>query len=629
MIIRNKTVITYDIEIFPNVFHCVCKDTESGKIYLFEISNRKNQLKELVDFFGNSNFMFCGYNNKHYDDVIMNYIINLFSVIQNKTVKIITESLFKLSQTIITSEEGDINRFKKWKYLQYFYSMDLLTMQFSKKLRVGLKSMQVTMHYKNVQEYEGDFNDWLPDSEIDSMIKYNINDVDSTTELLNLLKSDIDLREFIKKEYGIDALSMDGVKIGETLLLNKYCELTNFNKRYVESLRSPMDYVELRDVILPTINYKNQILQDVLEDMKKQVVYTKERKGYEKKFVLSDTCYSIGVGGIHSLHSPRIFTPEPGEYIGHSDVASMYPSFIIQYEWIPQHLGKDFWQVYKNVYDERINAKHTGQKQKNLVLKLALNAVTGKMQEETSWLYDPLQVFKIRINGQLVLLMLADRLIELGCKIVQVNTDGVVYIAKKDNKLKVQEAISEIEQLTRLNFETDQYEAFYQYAGNDYFGIIDGFSQSRDEKLIEKKGMFITNTNLGKGLAPVIIPKAVINYFITKQPVSEFIKNSTDIRDFLMSQRCDKKFKVVHGKTPVQRINRFYAATNDYSLYKISPEGKETNMLTKSGVTILNTLDDKPITDRHLNYMYYISEAKKIIHAFEHRQLDLFGDPTW
>ena len=627
MIIRNSVVIVYDIEIFPNVFHCTCKDTETNKLYFFEISNRKNQLTELVDFFFFKNTgdkMFCGYNNKHYDDVIINYLIDFYYKMDSLSYLKICNSLFNLSSTIVTSEEGDTSKFKRWKYAKYFYSMDLLTMLFSSKLRVGLKEMQVTMHYKNVEEYSGDFSQFLPDSEIDNMIEYNINDVESTTELLNRLKDDVQLRLFIEKEYGIDALSMDSVKFGETLLLKKYCEETRLSEQYVKTLRSPMDYIPLKDVILPFISYKNPKLQDVLEDMKSKVVYSKERKGYEKKFVLSNVRYSIGVGGIHSLHTPRIFVPNDNEFIGHSDVASMYPSFIIKYKWIPRHLGKEFWQVYSQIYKERIEAKHSGQKLKNLALKLTLNSVTGKMQQETSWMYDPFSVFKIRINGQLILLMLVDRLLELNCKIVQVNTDGVMYIAQKTQREAVQEAISEVEQLTQLTFESDDYEAFYQYAGNDYFGVEKGYSQSHDPKLIEKKGMFITDPRLGKGLAPAIIPKAVINYFLTKQPTSEYIKNSKNIEDFLMYQRVDKKFKVLHGDVPIQRINRFYASTNDYSLFKVDPTGKVANMLTKSGVTILNKMNDIPIEGRHLNYQYYIGEANKIISEFVYQQLELF-----
>ena len=624
MLIREEVVVVYDIEIFPNCFHCCCKDTETDDIYKFEISERKNMLEEMINFFRQPKTIFCGYNNHHYDDVVMNYIIDYQNILTGLPYWRICQSLFNLSQTIVEDEEGSREKLKRWKYAHYFHSMDLLTMQFSQKLRVGLKTMQVTMHYKNVQEYDGDFNLFLPSTEIDKMIAYNINDVESTTELLNRLKDQVELRLFIEKEHGIDCLSMDSVKMAETFLLEKYSEKSGIPKNVIKEMRSPMDYIPLKDVILPFIKYKNPKLQVVLEDMKKQIVYSKERKGYEKKFVLSNVVYSIGVGGIHSIHTPKIFLPKEDEYIGHSDVASMYPSLLIEYGWGPRHLGKLFCDLFAGLKEERLEAKHTGQTVKNLFLKIVLNSPTGKMQQEVSWMYDPFNVFKIRINGQLILLMMVDRLLELGCEIIQVNTDGVVYRAKKALRSRVQKVTREVESITRLTFEDDEYEAFYQYAINDYFGVIKGYSETHNPKLIEKKGMFITDTKLGKGLAPVVIPKAVINYFLTKQPVSEFIEKDKDIRDFLMTQNVDKKFKVVHGDTQVQRINRFYASANGYYLFKQSEDGSLEHMLKKSGVTILNKFDDTPIEDRKINYRYYISEARKIISDFTEQQLELF-----
>lgn len=635
MEIKNKNVVVYDVEIFPNTFHCCCKDTRDGKIYKFEISERKNQVKDLVDMFLTKGIIFCGYNNHHYDDVIINYIICYKEILTDLPYWRICQSLFNLSQTIVEDEEGSREKISKWKYANYFDSMDLLTMQFSQKLRVGLKTMQVTMHYKNVQEYDGDFEKPLPVDQIDSMVEYNINDVESTTELLNQLKGQIELRLFIEQEHGINCLSMDSVKMAETFLLEKYSEKSGIPKSVIKEMRSPMDYIPLKDVILPFINYKHPKLQEVLDDMKKQVVYSKERKGYENKFIINGVKYSIGVGGIHSIHTPKIFIPKEDEFIGHADVASMYPSLLIGYQWGPRHLGKLFCDLFAGLKAERLEAKHTGQKLKNDFLKIVLNSPTGKMQQEVSWMYDPFNVFKIRINGQLILLMLVDRLLDLGCEIIQVNTDGVVYRAKNALKSQITEAIKQVENITRLEFETDEYKAFYQYAINDYFGVLE------DDK-IEEKGMFITKTKLGKGLSPVVIPKAVIAYFTQGTPVTEFIEKDDNIRDFLMSQAVDKKFKVVHGDKPIQRINRFYASTNGPYLYKVKknedpghkigqwgeeydvPEESWFNMLTKSGVTILNKFDDLTIKDRKINYSYYISEANKIISDFTEQQLLLF-----
>ena len=633
MVIHNKTVMIYDIEVFPNTFHCVLLNTDNEKLYKFEISERKNQIRELVQFFTNPKYLLCGYNNKHYDDVVINYIIDYIDIMLCKSIYDVTLSLFNLSQTIINLEDGNISKIKRWKYANYFESMDLLTMMFSSKLRVGLKSMQITMQYQNVQEYSGDFGSFLPKDKIDEMISYNINDVKSTYSLFNYLvkNGDIDLRLFIEQEYGFNALSMDSVKFGETLIAKKVCEELHINKRQLEQMRSPMDNIPLKDVILPFIRYKNPKFQEALEDMKKQVVSSKNKKpgekNYENKFVVSGVRYSIGVGGIHSLNEPRIYVPKEDEYLGHLDVASMYPSFIVRYGWFPRHLGKAGLAVYTQIYHERIQAKHSGQKQKNLALKLTLNSVTGKMQQETSWMYDPFSVFKIRINGQLILLMLADLLLQHSCEIVQVNTDGVMFIAKKAYKDAIMESVAKLEQLTKLSFEADSYEAFYQFAVNDYFGVVDGFSQSRNPKLIEKKGMFITEPVLGKGLAPTIIPEAVINYFVYNIPVEDTIRNCDDIRKFLMSQRVDKKFKVEYDDKYIQRINRWYASTNGCYLYTVDESKtpvKYSNLLKKSGVTILNYIDDISTKNRKINYPYYISEARKIIDQLVCRQLDLF-----
>jgi len=63
---------------------------------------------------------------------------------------------------------------------------------------------------------------------------------------------------------------------------------------------------------------------------------------------------------------------------------SLYPSLLISYEFYPQHLGVEFLNVYKKIREERIEAKHNGNKVKNETLKLALNSATGNMQSEYS-----------------------------------------------------------------------------------------------------------------------------------------------------------------------------------------------------------------------------------------------------
>lgn len=648
MIIRDKIVYVYDIEVFPNVFHCTVKNTETGELHKFEISCRRNQLDELVEFFHtvntkytfgdlyttdiklDTNILFCGYNNLHYDNAIINYIIDCYNIMKYKGYRDICKSVFNLSKVITTSSEDDNSAWRKWKYMICFDSFDILTMLYSNKLRVGLKEIQVTMQYKNVQEFVADWQADLPENQIDSMIDYNINDVNSTEELLNRCKKDIDLRIAIEDEYGVRVLSKDGVNIGMKILTQKYLEKTGQTWWDIKDLRSPMSVIPLNSVILPFIKYDSPILTRVLNDMKSQIV-SPGRKGYENKFVFEGLQYSVGVGGIHSVNKPEIIIPKEDEMLIDIDVASLYPSMLIEYEFYPKHLGPEFLEVYKQIKDERIEAKHNGNKVKNETLKLALNGLSGNLQNEHNFCYSPFAVMQIRINGQLLLLMLAEKLTQLGCRIVQANTDGLFVLLKKDVYSKVNNVCREWEQLTRLTLEEERFKAMYQYAINDYFAITE------DDK-VKEKGMFITTVKLGKGLTPKIIPKAVINFFKNGVPVEETIKGCKDIRDFLMSEKTGKQWHVEYNNKEQQRTNRFYASTNGAYLWKwkekdtnrfdisipCPTEKQYQNMLTASGVTLLNYLDDKPIEERKINYRYYIMEAYKIIRELKPLQMSLW-----
>jgi hypothetical protein len=658
MIIQGKIVYVYDIEVFQNIFHCSVKNTETNNIYKFEISERKNQLRELVKFFKQvdkyitwgdyyttninipANVIFCGYNNLHYDNPIINYIIEYEDKLMQYNIPTICSSIFNLSKTITTSSEDNIDAWKHWKYQIWFDTFDILTMLYSNKLRVGLKEIQVTMQYPNVQEFVCDWTKPLPLEDFDSMIDYNINDIESTSELLNRCKKDVDLRIAIEDEYGVRVLSKDGVNIGMKILTQKYLEKTGLTWWDIKDLRSPMSVIPLKDVILPFIKYDSPILQRVLEDMKNQIV-SPGRKGYENKFVFNNLRYSVGVGGIHSVNSPEIIIPRDDEMLIDIDVASLYPSMLIEYEFYPRHLGKEFLEVYKQIKDERIEAKHNGDKVKNETLKLALNGLSGNLQNEHNFCYSPFAVMQIRINGQLLLLMLAEKLTQIGCRIVQANTDGLFVLLKKDAYSKVNSICREWEQLTKLTLEEDRFKAMYQYAINDYFAIT-------EDNKVKEKGMFITAVKLGKGLTPKIIPKAVISFFKDGIPVEDTIKNCTDIRDFLMSEKTGKQWHVEYMNEEQQRTNRFYASTNGGYLWKWKDTGHKEdeiityiepyvgerkykasarqyqNMLTASGVTLLNKFDNKPIEERKINYRYYIMEAYKIIRDLKPLQLSLW-----
>jgi hypothetical protein len=626
MIIQDKIVLVYDIEVFPNVFSCTVKNTENGEVLIFELSHRtKDCLEEanrMVKLFTNEEYLFCGYNNIHYDNPIMNFFIANINSIPNDYQRICS-TIHKLSQTIVTSETAE--SWKQWKYANNFATLDLLTMLFSQKLRVGLKEMQVTMQFHNVQEYEGNFNDYLPDEEIPKMLGYNLNDVDSTEELLNKCKADIDLRIGIQKEFGVDVLSKDGMSIGTEILKVKYLEKTHKTWWDIKDLRSPCDIIDLNEVIFPFIEYETPVLQELLTEMKQQKV-SPGRKGYEKHFLLDNVEVTVGVGGIHTKNEPEKIIPRENELLLDSDVNSLYPSLIIAYELVPKHLGKEFLEIYSKVREDRLQAKRNGDTVKNLTYKLSLNGASGNFQNAYSWMYDPIAVMKVRINGQLLLLKLTEMLLKIGANMKQLNTDGILYTIPKS--VDYQSVLKQWEDLTKLTLETEEYEAFYQYAINDYIAIGKGYKETHDKKLIKQKGLFITKVSLGKGMQPMIIPEALNRYFADGIPIETTVKECKDINKFITYQKVDKKFDIEYNNKLISHINRYYVSTDGPYLYKCVVEDgvrtNYTNMLTASGVTIVNNLDEITEFPNNVNYRYYIGQCNKILEPFNHRQLTLF-----
>ena len=110
MIINDKIVQVFDIEVFHNVFSCTLKDTETKKVTVFELSHRKEDIAKetahMVKLFLDKQYLFCGYNNIHYDNPIINFIVENINSIPNNYQKV-CDRLYRLSRLIVTSESSE------------------------------------------------------------------------------------------------------------------------------------------------------------------------------------------------------------------------------------------------------------------------------------------------------------------------------------------------------------------------------------------------------------------------------------------------------------------------------------------------------------------------------------------
>lgn len=383
MKIRGKTVFVYDIEVFPNLFTLAIKNSETKEKKFFEVSERQNDLYKIASLFDCKGAIFCGFNCIHYDNCLINYILLNYNELIVKPVWDITKELKEISDKLIEVKDWKFTPLSKYKYANLFKTLDLLTLMFSSKLRIGLKELQVTMNFPNVKEFEGDFNSKVQLTDIESVKFYNYNDVDSTDELLTRLEDDIKLRLAIEDEYKIDALNKDGVNLGMEIIKQRYLQETGLEWKDIKDLRSPCNYLCLKDIIFDFIEFKTPVLQSLLTEIKGLCIDPNDNS-FERQFYIGNTKHTLSLGGAHSVNTPEIFELEPDELLIDYDVTSMYPSIILEHRVYPEHLGEAFLKVYGKIRSDRVQAKRDGNKIVDATLKLALNGLTGNFQSPYS-----------------------------------------------------------------------------------------------------------------------------------------------------------------------------------------------------------------------------------------------------
>lgn len=132
--------------------------------------------------------------------------------------------------------------------------------------------------------------------------------------------------------------------------------------------------------------------------------------------------------------------------------------------------------------------------------------------------------------------------------------------------------------------------------------------------------------DLKKGYDMPIVAEAVVNYFLYKIPVMDTLYKAKNILDFCKTQNIGKQFHVeetiVENGNIVRRVSqrncRFYVSNNGTIIEKVNPLANIRNKLCAGyKCTILNSLDDKDISLRDINYQYYFNEAMKIINPIK------------
>lgn len=472
------------------------------------------------------------------------------------------------------------------------------------------------------------------------MKHYNKNDVFIVCEIIRLFIDEIRLRYNLSKTYEVDLMNSSRSNIANILFKKFYSDFSGLRPEQWTGKKTERTTMSFKRVIFDNVSFKTKSMQDYLERIRKTVVTSVSKDSFQENIVIGKLTYTMATGGLHSQDPPRklvskleyndikdddiwnTLTENSFIYV-HFDIASFYPSLMGAYRIAPEHLDTGvFTKLINWLKNTRVEAKHSKEEfidgiPKDLLaqaLKIVINSIYGKLGDENSDICDRLAVLKVTINGQLFVLMLCEELEMNGIEVVSANTDGIVVKLYKKDKPKFDEITNNWLKVTKLGADSELYSHYINRDINNYE------ARELDGK-ITYKGDFnpkLYIEDLQKGYNQPIVAQAVENYFLYDKPVLETLYEATDILDFCKTQNIGRQFHVEFNTgintQQLQRNVRFYVSKSGGILCKVNNATKGINNLCAGyRVKILNTLDDKTITERDIDYEYYYNEVYKII----------------
>ncbi len=218
-----------------------------------------------------------------------------------------------------------------------------------------------------------------------------------------------------------------------------------------------------------------------------------------------------------------------------------------------------------------------------------------------------------------------------GFDVLSLNTDGLEVIVPNDSIDIYLRLVKEVEDKFNVQFEREKYKSIVYSSVNDYIATLENGQ-------LKKKGMFVTQPELGNSSDFLIIPKLLEQYFIKGISPEDAIHKEYSIFDFCASQKVDRSYTVEWNDIKQQRLNRYYVSKGPY-MYKcrwVEKEDKKNkdikynvytkdHMLKGNGVTIYNNHKEASLDTYGIDYTFYIAQTKKIISELErHHQISLF-----
>ena len=629
----DKKIFIYDLETL-DIFTATFLDRYSDELRVFILSKTKNNISELFEFLNNEVKGLIGFNCLTFDSQILEYLY------RNPEC---TAKEIQIYSQIITKDNDRYSDVSEWKLRIPHLDLYKIHHFDNKNRRTGLKWCEYMMDLDNIEDMpsQGEGDNWE-----EMVLSYNLNDVIATKELYIRTKDMIELRRFLSSKYNLNLYNASNSKIGSEILLKLYCDKTHKLPKDIRSKRTYRQEIIIKDIIFPYIKFKsvefnillNSFNQSIVKNTKEGLDYSIEYKGFT---------FDYGSGGIHGSIKNKQILSDDNYIIIDADVASLYPSIACVNHMYPQHLGKEFYEVYKHdIVDVRLGEKAKGKEGNKHIIdgyKEAANASYGKSNDMYSWMYDPQYTLQTTVNGQLMLTMLAESLFEIPeIQVIQINTDGITIKIPRTQLDNYYKKCKEWENITNLQLEFAEYSKMIIFDVNNYIALYtNGKHKCKGKCEFE-------NIPLHKNKSHNIIPIAVFEYFINNKPIEETIKNHKNIFDFCAGVKAKwskergqshyELHSIVDGKLFKQKLSktvRYFISNKGQYLIKCYESGNDEYVEApkKNGsfrkdwkVTYFNKkYTPNTFEEYNIDYSYYIIKAKELITTIEDKlQLELF-----
>lgn len=473
-----------------------------------------------------------------------------------------------------------------------------------------------------------DFERYVLPKYVKPMLDYNINDVYLVAEMVRQKPDEVKLRYSITSAFKINVLCSARANIADKLVTKFYSERSGLREEQFINARTERTILSFKRIIFPHIKFVTKQLQDLLNEMKTIKVRHTTKDAFTRTVKFYGTTYTLAMGGIHTVDPPRVLKSDDKYVYIHHDYTSYYPSIMIEYNISPEQVNRTvFVNLVRYLKETRVACKHGGDEDvikgvPNKIaaeaLKIVINSIYGKFGSDRFFLFDNLAKAMVTINGQLMTMTLVEALELDGIHVVSANTDGIIVKVPRNKIDKFKEITDQWNKDNRMSADDEEYDVVVSRDVNNYFDI-------QKDGTVEYKGALNPKQyikDLTKGFDMPVVRIAVYNYFVNNKPVMETLREHTDILDFCKTQNVGNQFKVVFTtivdgnikKVYSQKHVRFYVSNTGVVIQKEHKDTKKLSVLAGGlPVTILNSLDDKPIEERNINYKYYYNEAYKII----------------